>query len=516
VLPRFLPHQRWFGGKARRIQTASVRDWTEFDGPQSALVLFEVEYGSGPSDLYLVPLAMTFDAVAEVPPHSVLCALRSAAGVGVLHDAAFHEPTRAAFLACIEQGRTLRSQRGIVRGVQTLAFGEARGPLDAPLPAVRGGADQSNTSIVYGERLILKLFRRQQPGMNPDVEITSYLTERVRFPHVAALAGTIEYTPETGEPSTLATLQTHLANQGDGWTWTLEELDRYYQECSLHPAPPDHDRLTSTDPVLASDVPPSPLARERMGLYLDAAATLGRRTADLHLALATPTDDPAFAPEPLSTQDLEKLAADLRSNATLVFEALKSGLSGLPDPVVESAGLVLSRRRLLLESFQSLGARPIDGQRTRVHGDYHLGQVLRVKNDYAILDFEGEPTRSLAERRAKQSPVKDLAGLLRSFSYAAWASLQQFTSRGPDAFARLEPWARLWEHAASAAFLRAYRETAAAGAFLPSDADGLRVLIDAYTLDKTFYEILYELNNRPTWAWIPLRKMLAHQAMTQT
>jgi maltose alpha-D-glucosyltransferase/alpha-amylase len=176
--------------------------------------------------------------------------------------------------------------------------------------------------------------------------------------------------------------------------------------------------------------------------------------------------------------------------------------------VADQAALVLSRRRPLLASFEDLPSRRIDGVRTRVHGDYHLGQVLRVKNAYAFLDFEGEPARSLEERRAKHSPLKDVAGMLRSFSYAAWVGLAQFTTRGPDAFERLEPWARLWEQAASAEFLRAYRRTARRG-ILPSDPAAARMLLDAYLLDKACYEVLYELNHRPAWVWIPLRALLA-------
>jgi maltose alpha-D-glucosyltransferase/alpha-amylase len=305
-----------------------------------------------------------------------------------------------------------------------------------------------------------------------------------------------------------------LPNQGDGWSCTIEELERYYQECSLLPATPGEDRAAPLDFVQLSDAPVPPPALERMGLYLDAAATLGRRTAELHLALAAPTDNPAFAPEPLTAADLEQLAHELETNAARAFEGLRDGLSALPDSVVESAGLVLSQRRRILGSFQRLASQPANGLRTRVHGDYHLGQVIRVKNDYAILDFEGEPTRTLAERRAKHSPLRDVAGMLQSFNYAAWASLAQFTTRGPDAFVRLQPWARSWEQAASAAFLRAYRDTAAAGAFLPADPAEFNGLLNAYVLDKAFYEVLYELNNRPAWVWIPLRRILDLSGVT--
>ncbi len=511
VLPRFLAHQRWFGGKSRSIRAVTVRDWTEFDESRSVLVVVDVEYDTGSAETYAVPLAMTFDGANDVPAQAVLCGLTSRLGNGVLHDAAFHEPTRAAWLACIERGRSFRAQRGLVRGVPGLAFAAARGPADAPLPASRASGEQSNTSIVYGDRLILKLFRRQQSGTNPELEIGRYLTEQIRFPHVAALAGSIDYTPDEGESATVAVLQAFVPNQGDGWTWALDELERYYEQCSLQPAAAADDWPGRADFVRLSDAPIPPVARDRMGLYLDAAAALGRRTADLHVALASPTDDAAFAPEPLTLSDLEQIAAALRRNADAVFDGLKNGLSSLPDPVVELASLVLSRRRRLMESFQNLGAGSIGGLRIRVHGDYHLGQVLRVKNDYTIMDFEGEPARTFAERRAKHSPLKDVAGMLRSFSYAAWVGLARFTSRGPDAFARLEPWARLCEQAASAAFLHAYRETAARGSVLPSDPDGLRALVDAYVLDKALYEALYELNNRPAWLWIPLRSILAFQ-----
>ncbi len=507
VLPRFLPHQRWFGGQGRQIQQVVIRDWAEMPEGRSTLVLIEVGYSTGPPDTYFVPLAMTFEHLEDIPSGAVLCALTSATGRGVLHDASFHDPIRAGLFACIAERQTLRTRHGEIRGVPASGFDEARGPRDAPLPAVRGSADQSNTSFIYGDRLMLKLFRRQEPGINPDVEVGRHLTEHARFPHIAALAGTIDYVPGDGPPSTLAMLQALVPNQGDGWTWTLEELDRYYTNCSLLPAP-DHNLAAPADVVDLSDASIHPVAREQMGLYLDAMATLGRETAELHLALALPTADPAFQPEPVTPEDLVHLSAAFQANAARMFTELRANLATLPDPVADQAALVLSRRLPLLASFEDLTAGRIGGVRTRVHGDYHLGQVLRVKNDYAFLDFEGEPARPLAERRAKHSPLKDVAGMLRSFSYAAWVGLSQFTTRGPDAFERLESWARLWEQAASAEFLRAYRQTAGR-TLLPAEPGGVRTLLHAYLLDKACYEVLYELNHRPAWVWIPLRALLA-------
>jgi maltose alpha-D-glucosyltransferase/alpha-amylase len=188
---------------------------------------------------------------------------------------------------------------------------------------------------------------------------------------------------------------------------------------------------------------------------------------------------------------------------------LKENVSHLPDDVVECAGLVLSRRRQILDRFRSPGVDSIDGLLTRIHGDYHLGQVLRYRSDFVILDFEGEPARSLAERRAKQSPMKDVAGMLRSFSYAAYATLINFTARRPEDLGRLLPWARLWERSVSAEFLRAYRAASQNSNHVPSDPAAFRQLLDAYLLDKALYELRYEMNNRPTWARIPVEGILA-------
>jgi maltose alpha-D-glucosyltransferase/alpha-amylase len=246
-----------------------------------------------------------------------------------------------------------------------------------------------------------------------------------------------------------------------------------------------------------------------VGLYLDAAATLGRRTAELHLALATPTADPAFSPEPLTPGDLQTLLEDARRHASSAFDTLRDSLAHLPDEMMESAASVLSRRRQILDRFTAHKFDNLSAQRIRIHGDYHLGQVLRVKTDFVILDFEGEPARPLEYRRSKQSPLKDVAGMLRSFSYAAYGTLINYTARHPEDLGSLEPWARLWERATAAEFLRAYRNTAQDAAFIPTDKAGFRKLLDVFLLDKALYEMLYELNSRPAWLRIPMLGVLS-------
>jgi maltose alpha-D-glucosyltransferase/alpha-amylase len=287
-------------------------------------------------------------------------------------------------------------------------------------------------------------------------------------------------------------LQGLIANEGDGWTWTTEELERYYENCARTPLPPAAES-----------------APDHVGAYLAAAAVLGRRTAELHLALASEPDDPAFSPEPFDAREIETMTAGMREDAARAFDLLKGNLSVLPDEVLEMAGVALGKRRAIVERLSLNGEGRDFGKRIRTHGDYHLGQVLRTKNDFAIIDFEGEPARPLDQRRAKHTPLKDVAGMLRSFRYAANATLMTYTTRHPEDFESLAPWASLWERTVSAEFLAAYREVTKTSDILPAAEDDFRKLLDACLLEKATYELMYELNNRPTWVRIPLAGILA-------
>jgi maltose alpha-D-glucosyltransferase / alpha-amylase len=516
-LPEYIPKQRWFAGKSRRIKSTRILDWASLNSAQSVLAMIEVQFESGTPDVYVTSLAMTFGDAAEelrrTAPNTIVGPIISGKVSGVLHDGVFDDKTCEALFSLIEKEMELDARHTRIVGVQGKAFRDVLGgAATTPLPVRRGSAEQSNTSILYGDRFILKLFRRHEPGLNPDAEIGRYLTEKTNFNRIPPFAGSIEYAGAAdAETATLAMLQGLVTNEGDGWKWTLEELDRYFETFAPVTFPEGiTDELKN--PVDLSERPTSPLARDHVGIYLDSAATLGRRTAELHLALASPTDDPAFAPEPLTAQDFEALLRDLRQRASSVFDLLKERVSYLPDEVVEIAATVLGRRRRILDHFHGLRSDNVRTQRTRIHGDYHLGQVLKVKTDFVILDFEGEPARPLAYRRAKQCPLKDVAGMLRSFSYAAYASLINYTARHSEDVARLEPWALLWECSAAAEFLRAYRETAEGVEFLPRNSADFRRLLDVFLLDKALYEVLYEMNSRPAWVRIPLMGILSLRA----
>jgi maltose alpha-D-glucosyltransferase / alpha-amylase len=512
-LPDYLPKQRWFAGKTRQIQTTSIIDSAKLPTSQSALAAVEVKFESGAPETYQLPLAMTFGAAGEelkrATPTAAIAAIVAKDSDGLLHDGVFDDKVCAELFSLIEWGGKLGARLGMIQGVRGKAFGDIQGPGPAQLPVRRGSAEQSNTSILFGNRFILKLFRRLESGVNPDCEVGRYLTEKTSFDGVPAFAGSIEYVPEApGDSTTLAMLQALVPNEGDGWKWTIEELERYYESCSAETFPENIGGMLG-DPLDLSERPASQLARDHVGLYLDSAAVLGRRTAKLHLALASPTDNPDFAPVPLTTEDLQAQLAEARQHAAVVFDVLKDRVSHLPDEVIEIAASVLSRRRRILDYLGNAKFDGLHAQRIRIHGDYHLGQILRAKTDFVILDFEGEPARPLEYRRSKQCALKDVAGMLRSFSYAAQGALINYTARHPEDFSRLEPWAQLWERFVAAAFLRAYRETARGASFLPASRGDFRKLLDVYLLDKALYEILYELNSRPGWVRIPMLGMMS-------
>lgn len=497
VLPAYLPRQRWFGAKSRSIRGVKVEDWGALNDSQPALALIQIQYDSGEPDYYFLALGLAFGARASelraASPNGILGTVECDDGDGVLFDAVLDNGAASALLRYIDNGVEISTRKGRIHGLRGPAW---TGMGGADLTPRRSSAEQSNTSVLYGSKLILKLFRRQEPGPNPDCEIARYFSQHSAFAAVPPFAGSIEYQSSVRPAFTLAMLQGLVANEGDGWKWTVEELERFLE-----------DRAREVFPENGVDL--DALAREHLGLSLESAAALGRRTVEMHLALAAGNGGEAFAPEPMDQEHLRELARDFDEHATRVLDQLKKGLARLPDEIVQTAGRVLNRRRLWSERFQLLLDTPIGGLRTRIHGDYHLGQVLRTRNDYVILDFEGEPARSLAERRAKHSPLKDVAGMLRSFSYAAHMALHNYAARRPEAAEQLEPWRRLWEQASAAEFLRAYRAGAGAALFLPPDESRLQLLLNAYLLDKALYELRYELDNRPEWIRIPMAGILA-------
>jgi maltose alpha-D-glucosyltransferase / alpha-amylase len=515
LLP-FLQRQRWFGGKARSVVSARFVDWAPLrkGTHPSFLTILEAEYADGAREQYVLPLAMTSGADAERIDrefHGAVLAKMTGARKGVLYDGLYDDGTCALLLSSIQEGRSLATRHGRVQASNIglgadLAFGELLAPI------TRSAPDQSNTSVVYGRRLIMKLFRRVEPGPNPDVEISRFLVDR-HFTRVPPLRGTIEYTHNAEPTMSLAMVQEFVRNEGNGWDVTIEELGRYFERRLGRPL----STLTADD---AYDWVRSPAGearqevRDAIGTYLTTAEALGRRTGELHVALASASpDNAAFAPERQTAADVRDIVASMQEHAREQLDLLERSLDRFDERKRVMADVVLTHRAALLRQFEELLERTDSPARRsgeadivaiRTHGDYHLGQVLVSEGDIFILDFEGEPARPLAQRRRKQSPLRDVAGMLRSFSYAALTALGAATQHRPEDYERLAPWAEFWEMWVSAAFLRAYLTAAQGTSLLPSRRDDLELILRTFVVDKAIYELAYELNNRPDWVHIPL------------
>jgi maltose alpha-D-glucosyltransferase/alpha-amylase len=390
------------------------------------------------------------------------------------------------------------------------------------LPSHVSSAEQSNTSIVYGKQLFLKIYRRLQPEENPDAEVGRFLTEVAHFNRIPPFLGEISISSGGTAKTTLALLQGLVPNQGDGWQWYLDELARWFPVAAQRAAP-----MHSIAPSWLSAREQIPEALEPVRSTLDAAALLGTRTAELHQALASNSTVAAFIPEPLTGAELAHGAECIESQIKSAFEALKLNLPKLDDATCDLAGLLLSRRTELIQRARSIQSVTTGGQRIRIHGDYHLGQTLRIaptsngssaeegrKGDFVLIDFEGEPARPIEARREKQSPLKDVVGMMRSFANAAFSAVDRFIAgeggeeRAIDRTALIE-WAKVWQDAATSQFLWSYREGMAVKPDLLPPPGEAQILLDAYLLEKALYELLHDLDNRPSCVWIPLDCILA-------
>jgi trehalose synthase-fused probable maltokinase len=471
-----LPSRRWFGDKARVIAGVTPVDYTPLPDTGGALALVQVDFAAGPPATYCVPMADLDDGQRDTD--------------------ALDDPTLA--LALVEQIRrsqTLPGRHGRFRFSATGALPQIL-PV-APSTARRLGAEQSNTSVAFDGRAILKVFRKLESGPNPEFEITDFLTRATGFRGAPKLGGSIEYEVDGAEPTTLATLHEFVPNHGDAWTAIEARLAEYFAVAVIGP-----DAGGRPDPAFA---------RALAAADAKEARALGELTGRLHMALASATTPPVMAPSPIEAADVRAWQDAMRAEREQVMTMLRERLDGLPADLRELAHHVLDGEARLAARASALEAalcaEPV--LKIRVHGDYHLGQILRTDSGFVIVDFEGEPARALADRRARACALKDVGGMLRSFAYAARVAMLRATEiAGGETglLDQLAPWATAWETGVRTAFLEGYlAETAERGApFLPRHREAIESVLEAYEVDKAIYELAYELNHRPAWTRIPL------------
>jgi maltose alpha-D-glucosyltransferase/alpha-amylase len=513
LIPSFLTRCRWFGGKARNIKTVTITEVIPFpyDNTTAYFTLAKVGYVEGEPETYVLPLAVAFGEraakIEEEFPQAIVARLRGMDQEGVLYEAVSENSFHQALLESIARRRHFKAERGELNAKPTRVFRHIKSLMKPTISTNIIKAEQSNTSIVFSDWFILKLLRRAEEGVNLDLETGLFLTEKSSFVHSPPVAGSLEYLLNHGQPITLGILHGFVPNQGDAWKYTLDVLSHFF-ETALATNVDLGPELIPQKPLVdlaMTEVPP--LAQEMIGHYLESARLLGERTADLHAALASNTTDPHFTPEPFSKLYQRSIYQSMRNLTARTFQLMRSRLRHLPETGLELAKKVLEREGNVFDSFHPLLEHRISAARIRVHGDFHLGQVLFTGKDFIIIDFEGEPARSLTERRLKRAALRDVAGMLRSFHYAAYHAIFSRDIR-PEDIPAVEQWANFWQIWVSAVYLKTYLDLAGTADFLPKDQKELQILLSALTLEKAIYELRYELNNRPEWVNIPLLGIL--------
>lgn len=492
ILPEFLGNQRWFAAKdvgVERVELASASQLPR-DGGGWLVATWRARLRNGQSQRYFLPLAIDWEKNNDDPLVSRLAyalgRVRKGAQLGGLYDAIADPDFARRIIALIRGNDEIDSPLGgSLRFRSTSALMERSDDL-AELEIRRLGREQSNSSLLIGDRMIMKAFRKVEAGEHPEAEIGRHLTEVAHFENTPAFYGTMEAQDGDGSHCVLAILQEFVPNQGDGWSYSVDYLDRHLEEAGARSETPENQE-------------------EPHSAFESLAKTLGQRTAEMHRAFAVETDNPAFQAEPVGVKDLALWKDWVVRQAGDAQAALRKCLGDLADDIAEEVRSVLGMWDGITSTIQELLPKRLDAAKTRYHGDYHLGQVIVAKSDFYIIDFEGEPARSLEDRRIKHSPLRDIAGMLRSFNYAAWAALFGLSESRPEAEAAAEPWAMAWEESTVAAFLEGYRETIGDCPSYPADERDAENLIKLFTLEKALYEICYEAANRPRWLRIPLR-----------
>lgn len=567
LLPSYLVSRHWFGGRTRTVQTARIvaAIAIPYGNSYAQMLELQVDYIQGNPQTYVLFLALAEGEQAlqllSESPQSVVTRLKLANNddVAVLFDAIADKQFLTALLGNIAEKQVYKNATGTLVAATTSLFDDLSGSelSDGALskderssstllfePTLMKGL-HNNTSIAYApsgsvaapNRLILKLFQKVEEGLHPDLEVRGFLDKHQRFTGIPSIAGTLTYHCLSAEPITIGILQEFIPDTRSAWDYTIDHLRDYFDlvamdQSNITEAPLPVGSPLELEPALATvasaasapaevffPLPYCPLpsvssqipACKAINSYLANMQLLGQRTAELHIALSIDADTPAFAPEPFTSLYQRSIYQYSRNLTGRVFLLLKNRLSALPPETQSLANTVLSQHDACLQRFQSVLNHKITALRTRYHGDYHLEQVLYTGKDFFIIDFEGDPARSLSERRMKRSPLRDVAGMLQSFYYAVNIALDNEIESGmsqPDHLHRMQQWAEFWYRWVSTTFIKAYLDTAIHDSFLPKSQQELEVLLNNYLIEQAIYDLGRELTNQSTQIKIPLRRIL--------
>jgi maltose alpha-D-glucosyltransferase/alpha-amylase len=515
MLPDFLKTRRWFLGKNRTIRTIDIRDTVPIADSASQIMLAQIAYSEGDPEMYVLPGAVASgEAVEQVKAKlsdvSVM-RLRDPAGrEGILYSAVWNPAFGDALLGSIARRRRFKGRSGELIGAHNRAFRKVWGERHPHLEASVLRAEQTNTSIVFGDRFILKIYRRIEPGIHPEIEIGSFLTERA-FPHIAPLTGTIEYRTHLDDSMSVAALHGFVQNQGDAWRYTLDALGQFFESAlARHEAEQANDK-EKHHPLELRRADFEPQIHEMIGTYVDSAQLLGRRTGELHQALSSDNTDPQFAPELFNDHSRQAFYHSMLGLTTQTVQLLRHRLGDLPAAAQEDAKRLIEKEEEIRRCFRSIPERRVAATRIRLHDDLRLEQILYTGKDFVFVGFGGRADRPLSERRIKRPALRDVASMLLSFEYAAYAVLFDQVpgvTRRPEATPALEFWAGYWRDWVTAMFLTSYFESVEASSLrLENEAD-VRLLLDTFLMERALEEVSRELADRPEWVRIPVRMIL--------
>lgn len=501
VLPDYLTTCRWYGGKARVIDDLMLQEIIPMPTTDhSALFLvLSILFHDGKSDQYFLPV--TWISAPPENEKAVIAHMTTHAGEGYLIDAIYAPAFRMALYQGIMSDQTIDEGEGELRLSKSKALAHAP---DAATNTRVLNADQSNSALIIDDAFFLKLYRKVDYELNPDLEITRFLTEETPFRHIPTYAGGIELHTDNHPVMVLGMMQEMVNNQGDAWPFILNLLEESFdgmvsKGVVSQPAPTLPDRLYHRYvdlPDLLRDSLPQHVADN---LYL-----LGQRSAEMHQALAMGKND-AFKPIPFDDAYRMSFFDALEQLVSKRLRLLKSTYEDLPAALQEQVSYFMEHRNTILSCFRQFKSLKTHALRTRIHGDFHLGQVLYTGDNFIILDFEGEPESTLTARKIKHSPLKDIAGMVRSFHYALYATIV-FNARFQSIKDEVsDGWRQAIYLAIKGIYLHGYFETLGDHPILPETETEIRALLDLHTLEKAVYELGYELNGRPDWAIIPLK-----------
>ena len=506
-----IPHRRWFRSKARKIRDGEIVDLVEIPGTSSRLAMVRIDFVEGDPELYVAPIGVAVGSEAEelesTSPDLLIATVHVPGDEdGVLYDATGDPDLARALLVMAGSTKKVKGRHATLTSQRIP--GARKVTAEAVESEVRSaGSEQTNSSVIFGDRLIMKLFRKLEPGPNPEVEVGRFLTENARFAQTPQTRALVTASID-GNTSALAFFQDLVPVQTnafdhfyDNLVLTLENLTARVSE--LGKAPPPKHPLDIGESDLET-------GREMIGPLLVEARLLGQRTGEMHLALASDPGDPVFRPEPMSTLQQRSVYQSIRSTVRTSIGLLRRKKQSLPESDAEAVEMLIDAESRILEETKEVLAGKIEVDRIRIHGDYHLGQVLYTGKDFVIIDFEGEPQRPLSERRLRRLALRDAAGMVRSFHYATLMALGDVAEGHLDDSHRrlVADWAGALHRWIASEFLHGYLEVVGDSRLVPSDPGQVRRLLDALVVEKAGYELEYELNNRPDWVWIPLAGIL--------